>query len=43
MVRSFTYKRIECEKNKCLVQCIHQLMIKTVHDITEILKDQIEY
>ena len=40
MVRVFTYKWIECKKNKSLVRCIDWLSIETVHEITEILKDQ---
>ena len=40
MVRAFTYKQIESKKNKILVQCIDQLTIKTVREITEILKDK---
>ena len=36
----FTYKQIECRNNKCLVQCIDQLTVKTVHDITEISNDR---
>ena len=40
MVRAFTYKRIECKKDKRLVLYIYQLAIETVHEITEILKDQ---
>ena len=40
MVRAFTYKQIKRKKNKCLVRCIDWLTIETVHDITEMLKDQ---
>ena len=40
MVRAFTYKKIECKKNKSLVQFIDLLTIKTVHVITEISKDK---
>ena len=36
----FTYNQIECRNNKCLVQCIDQLTVKTVHDITEISNDR---
>ena len=39
----FTYKLIEFNNNKRLVRCIDQLMIETLCDITEILKDKIEY
>ena len=34
MVREFTYKLIECDKNKILVRFIDQSNIKIVHDIT---------
>ena len=40
MVQAFTYKRIECKKNKILVWCIDRLTTETVHDITERSKDQ---
>ena len=40
MVRAFMYKQSECKKNKRLSQCIYRLMNETVHEITEILKDQ---
>ena len=40
MVQVFKYELIECENNKILVRCIDLLTIETVHEITEILKDQ---
>ena len=40
MVRLFTYKLIKFNKNKSLFQCTDRLTIKTVHEITEISKDQ---
>ena len=40
IVWAFTYKQIKCNENKSSVQCIYLLTIKTVHDITEIFKDQ---
>ena len=38
MVRSLMYTKIECKKNKNLVQCIDQSTIETMHVITEISK-----
>ena len=40
MVQAFMYKRIECKKNKSLVRCIYLLIIKKLHEITEISKDR---
>ena len=39
MFRAFMYKQVEFNKVESLFQCIDQLMIETLHDITEILKD----
>ena len=40
MVWDFTYEIIKCKKNKRLVRYIDRLTIETVHEITEIPKDQ---
>ena len=40
IVWNFTYKWIECNNNQILFGCIDQLIIKTVHDITETSKNQ---
>ena len=38
--QAFTYKLIDCKKNKGSGECIDRLKIKTVNDVTEILEDQ---
>ena len=37
------YKRVKFNKNKSSVRCIDQLILETVHDITEIRRIKIDY